>query len=123
MTHLNFTCLLLGTVPLSLFAAVIPAAANDAPSILVETVIPLQSPTGTIRDLGTITPTNGETWYGEESEMVEKTNIGNNLKLPETIKPNLQEVGYPYKATPPGQIWGNTGERRRSGPTFELTEF
>ena len=123
MTHLNLTCLLLGTVPLSLFAALIPAAANDAPPIPVEAVLPLESPTGTVHDLGTITPINGEEWYWEKPESGEKTNTGDNLKLPEPIKLNSEEVGYPEKATPNLESWGNTGERRRRGPTFDLTEF
>ena len=123
MTHLNFTCLLLATVPLSIFAAAIPVTANDSPVIPVEAVAPLKSPTGTVRDLGTIAPINEEVWDWEKTESGEKTNTGANLKLPETIKPNLEKVGNLNNTTPNAESWGNTGERRRKGPSIELTEF
>ena len=113
----------MGTVPLSVFAAVIPVAANDSPAIPVEAVAPLESPTGTVRDLGTIAPTKEEEWYWEKPKIGEKTNTDANLKFPEISKPNSEEVGNRNNAAPNAGSWGNTGERRRKGPTLELTEF
>lgn len=123
MKHLTCTCLLIGTVPLSLFAAAIPASANDSPSIPVEAVAPLESPTGTARDLGTITESNGMEWYWEKPEGGEKNASGANLKLPETLTPGTEEPANPANATPNEGNWGNGGERRRRGPTLDLTEF
>jgi hypothetical protein len=123
MKHLTCTCLLIGTVPLSLFAAAIPASANDSPSIPVEAVAPLESPTGTVRDLGTIPERNGLEWYWEKQEGGEKTDSGATLKLPETITPPTEELANPADAAPNEASWGNAGERRRRGATLDLTEF
>jgi hypothetical protein len=123
MTHLNFTCLLLAIAPLNLLAVAIPASANDSPSIPVEAVAPLDSPSGTVRDLGTIPGRNGIEWYWEKPEGRETTNPGTDLKLPATITPTTEESANPANTTPNEENWGNTGERRRSGATLDLTEF
>lgn len=123
MTRLTFTCLMLGAVPLSLCAAAMPATANDSPSIPVEAVAPLESPTGTVRDLETIPGRNGTEWYWEQQEIGDTTNPRTKLKLPQTITPSTEESANPAEAREKEASWGNTGEQRSTGPTLNLTEF
>ena len=117
--------LLLGVVSLGIVTAV-PAYANDPSPIPVDSVKPLEVPTGNVNDLGIITDRSVSQWYWDEQRRLGESSSGIGLQRSRPSSPNSEGLDLSdvnFNRTFKEAEWGNQGEKRRRSTTVDLTEF